>query len=319
MHSTTSEQEPSAGKEPSAEKKPSEDQQPSTGHEHEPDMQDPLTAELRLLLPDVIDLARLAGDKILEIYQSEFLVNNKKDNTPVTCADLAANDLIVQKLSELTPQIPVLSEESEEIPFAERRHWETYWLVDPLDGTKAFIEKTGEFSVNIALIYRHYPVLGVIYSPVKKCSFYASKDGGAFYLNDDNQLRSIQVRSQCPAKNQQESKIVVAGTRSSRSAAMQAFLDNLEKACTGYEIKFMGSSLKSCMVAEGVADVYARLGPTSEWDTAAAQCIVEEAGGLITDTKMQVLAYNTKESLLNPNFFVFGDKSIRWNQFLADD
>ena len=265
------------------------------------------------ILPDIIELARLAGQKILDIYETDFQVINKKDNTPVTCADLAANELIVQKLSELTPRIPVLSEESDVIPFAQRSRWETYWLVDPLDGTKAFIEKTGEFSVNIALIHQHYPVIGVIYSPIKRCSFYASKGDGAFYLNDGNQARSIQVRSQC------QEKIVVAGTtRSSRSAAWQTFLENLQAEFNDYEIKYMGSSLKSCMVAEGVADVYARLGPTSEWDTAAAQCIVEEAGGLITDTRMQVLAYNTKESLLNPEFFVFGDKSIRWNQFLAD-
>jgi len=268
--------------------------------------------ELCKMLPVVIELARQAGQKILEIYESDFRINNKKDNTPVTCADLAASELIVQKLLELTPEFPVLSEESDEVPYDERRHWETYWLVDPLDGTKAFIEKTGQFSVNIALVYRHFPVLGVIYSPVKKCCFYACKGHGAFYLGDDNQARNIQVRSQCLEK------IVVAGTHSSRSHALQVFLDNLEVAFNGYEIKFMSSSLKSCMVAEGEADVYARLGPTSEWDTAAAQCIVEEAGGLITDTQMQVLSYNTKDSLLNPNFFVFGDKSIRWSQFLAD-
>ncbi len=266
---------------------------------------------LRDILPDIIELAQQAGQLIMEIYDNGYQVCSKSDNTPVTCADLAANELIVKKLSELTPEIPVLSEESTEIPYAERSLWETYWLDDPLDGTRAFIDKTGEFSVNISLVHQHYPILGVIFSPVKQCCFYASKGSGAYYLNDDKPEKNIQVRSTC------QDKVVVAGTKtSSQRSDWQAFVKNLEKKFKICEIKFMGSSLKSCMVAEGVADIYARLGPTSEWDTAAAQCIIEEAGGLITDTKMQVLQYNTKESLLNPDFFVFGDQSIAWDQFL---
>lgn len=266
---------------------------------------------LRNLLPEVIELAEQAGQLIMDIYAAGFKINNKTDNTPVTCADLAANELIVKKLSELTPDIPVLSEESTEIAFSERCLWETYWLVDPLDGTRAFIDRTGEFSVNIALIHQNNPVLGVIFSPVKQCNFYASKGNGAFYLHNGNQTKKIQVRTKC------QQKLIVAGTQTSlHSPAFQMFLKNLEKKFAAYEVKLMGSSLKSCMVAEGEADVYARLGPTSEWDTAAAQCIVEEAGGLITDTQMNVLKYNTKESLLNPDFFVFGDQSISWKQFL---
>lgn len=279
------------------------------------ELPDSVLIELRGLLPEVIELARLAGSEIMEIYETGFHIENKKDNTPVTCADFAANDLIVKTLSSLTPHIPILSEESDEIPFENRCEWETYWLVDPLDGTRAFIEKSGEFSVNIALIYHHQPVIGVIYSPVKKCSFYACKGRGAFYLNDMNEYRVIQVCPKCTGDIQR--KIVVAGTHTSRSAELQVFLDNLTAAFSGYEMKYMGSSLKSCMIAQGEADIYARLGPTSEWDTAAAQCIVEEAGGLITNTQMQPLRYNTKESLLNPDFFVFGDKSIRWNEFLG--
>lgn len=271
-----------------------------------------LQASIRSWLPEVIEVARQAGKIILKIYESDFQISNKKDDTPVTCADLAANELIVQKLSELTPDIPILSEESIEVPFEERRHWETYWLVDPLDGTRAFIEQTGEFSVNIALVHRHSPVIGVIYSPVKQCSFYACYGHGAFHLTKENQSKSILVRSHC------QNQITVAGTRTSRSEALLAYLKNLESAFERCEIKFMGSSLKSCMVAEGEADLYVRLGPTSEWDTAAAQCIVEEAGGMITDTQMQALKYNTRDSLLNPNFFVFGDRSIRWDRFLEE-
>ncbi len=286
-----------------------------TGLSTEQTLPGSLIEELRRVLPDAIELARLAGKKILEVYETDFHIEHKKDNTPVTTADYVANELIVQTLSELTPHIPILSEESDEIPYEERAAWETYWLVDPLDGTRAFIEKTGEFSVNIALIYRHKPVIGVIYSPVKKCSFFACKGNGAFYLNDADQARRIQVCTECPANEPR--KIIVAGTHSARSPALQTFLDNLKREFNGYELKYMGSSLKSCMVAEGEADIYARLGPTSEWDTAAAQCIVEEAGGLITDTNMQVLKYNTKESLLNPDFFVFGDKSMCWQRFLS--
>jgi 3'(2'), 5'-bisphosphate nucleotidase len=284
-------------------------------------LSDSVKAELRRVLPGTIELARLAGEKIMAIYETDFQISNKKDDTPVTTADLVANELIVKTLSLLTPHIPILSEESEEIPYEKRREWQTYWLVDPLDGTRAFIEKSGEFSVNIALIYRHQPVIGVIYSPVQKIGFYACKGSGAFQLNDANESQPIQVCAQCPDKQSTgESElprhIVVAGTRSARSIELQTFFTNLDAAFSGRKMKFMGSSLKSCMVATGEADIYARLGPTSEWDTGAAQCIVEEAGGLITDTQMRPLRYNTKASLLNPDFFVFGDKSIPWNHFL---
>ncbi len=285
------------------------------GETEEWQLTDSLKSELRRLLPSTIELSRLAGEKIMEIYKTDFHIESKKDNTPVTNADLAANEVIVTTLSKLTPHIPVLSEESDEIPYSERCLWETYWLVDPLDGTRAFIEKSGEFSVNIALIYRHRPIIGVIYSPVKQCSFYACKGHGAFHLDDENKVRKMQVSNKCP--NDKSRKIITAGTRSSRSPALQGFLDNLCAEFGGYDMKYMSSSLKSCMIAEGVADIYARLGPTSEWDTAAAQCIVEEAGGLITDTQMQSLTYNTKESLLNPDFFVFGDQSICWSRFLS--
>jgi 3'(2'), 5'-bisphosphate nucleotidase len=271
-----------------------------------------LHQSIRAWLPSAIDIARQAGQKILHVYESSYEITNKKDNTPVTCADLAANELIVEQLSQLTPDLPVLSEESVEVPYSERQNWETFWLVDPLDGTRAFIERTGEFTVNIALIHRHYPVIGVIYSPVRGCTFYACQGYGAFNLNPDNETRAISVRKKCA------DPLVVAGTRSSRSRALLEFLNNLEKDFKGYETIFMGSSFKSCLVAAAEADLYVRLGPTSEWDTAAAQCIVEEAGGLITDTHMQPLQYNMRESLLNPHFFVFGDTSIQWNKYLPD-
>ena len=277
---------------------------------HEPELSPELKALLRNCMPEVIELSRDVGQTIIKIYQSSYQVHNKKDNTPVTCADLAANEQIVNKLSQLTPDLPVLSEESDEVSYQQRRNWETYWLVDPLDGTRAFIERSGEFSINIALIHRHYPVIGVIYSPVRQSCYYACAGYGAYRLENNNEARALQVRSQCPEHP------VIAGTRSSRSPELLAFLKNLQQQFGAYDMKFLGSSLKSCLVAEGKADLYVRLGPTSEWDTAAAQCIIEEAGGQITDLHMQRLSYNNKESLLNPHFFVFGDKKIHWDQFL---
>ncbi len=275
---------------------------------------DALKEKLGQLLPDILELVQEVGKIILEVYKTDFHIEHKKDNTPVTTADFAANTFIVKTLTKLTPDIPILSEESDEIPFEKRSTWTLYWLVDPLDGTRTFIEKTGEFSVNIALVYQHSPILGVIYSPVQACSFYAYQGSGAFYQQDTEQARSIQVCSQIP--KDQSRKVKVACTKSSHCQALAIFLDNLKKEFHAYTLKYMGSSLKSCMVAKGEADIYARLGPTSEWDTAAAQCIVEEAGGLVTDTNMQILKYNTKDSLLNPNFFVFGDRSIAWQHFL---
>ncbi len=266
--------------------------------------------ELAEWLPEVIHIARKAGEKILQIYCTDFTVTSKNDDTPVTCADLAAHELIQAGLETLTPKLPVLSEESEQIPFAQRANWPTYWLVDPLDGTKEFIAHSGEFSVNIALVHGHQAVMGVIYSPVKKCVYYAIRGGGAFYQQDNKAALAIQVR------NSTRQKIVLAGTQAKFSTEMQSFVNNLSRTANGYKMIKMGSSLKSCLIAQGVADIYARLGPTSEWDTAAAQCIVEEAGGLITDTLMQPLQYNTKASLLNPHFFVFGDKSVDWSEFL---
>jgi 3'(2'), 5'-bisphosphate nucleotidase len=269
-----------------------------------------LLATLAECLPGVMQVAKAAGEKILEIYITDFTINNKTDNTPLTCADLAADELIKRLLKELTPHIPILSEESKPIPYLQRKNWQTYWLVDPLDGTKEFINHTDEFSVNIALVHKHQAIMGLIYNPVKKCAYYAIKGSGAFYSQENEAAQMIHV------SKKRRQKIILAGTHAKFSAEMEGFVKNLSLTTHGYEMIKMGSSLKSCLIAQGVADIYARLGPTSEWDTAAAQCIVEEAGGLITNTRMQPLQYNTKESLLNPHFFVFGDKSVDWSSYL---
>ncbi|MGD8483383.1 MAG: 3'(2'),5'-bisphosphate nucleotidase CysQ [Thioalkalispiraceae bacterium] len=262
--------------------------------------------DIKQLLDPVIQIAYEAGRKIMDIYDRGFSVEEKSDSTPLTEADMAAHHAIEEGLTALTPEFPILSEESRPTSFAERSSWRRYWLVDPLDGTREFIKRNGEFTVNIALIEDHEAVMGFVYAPVVGALYYAAKGLGAYKREGIEAPLPIQV---C---NHRRDKLIVAG---SRSHASQAFLDFLDKVGE-HQIISMGSALKSCLVAEGAADIYARLGPTSEWDTAAAQCIVEEAGGRITRTDMSRLEYNTKDSLLNPHFLVFGDKSVDWSQYL---
>jgi 3'(2'), 5'-bisphosphate nucleotidase len=252
------------------------------------------------------ELAERAGEAILAIYNTDFSVQEKSDQSPLTEADMASHRVIVETLRELTPGIPVLSEESAAIPFPERSAWQRYWLIDPLDGTKEFIKRNGEFTVNIALIEEQRPVLGIVHVPVSGITFYGGAGIGAFRRSGVEQPEAISVCSQHRAT------VKVAGSRSHAGESLQKFLGNLGT----HEIVSMGSSLKLCLVAEGSADIYPRLGPTSEWDTAAAQAVVEGAGGKVTDTQMQALRYNTKDSLLNPHFLVFGDSSVDWSQYL---
>ncbi len=271
-------------------------------HKDSPDS----SAALTHLLAPVIALSRRAGEAIVEIYNSEFNVEHKEDRSPLTAADMAAHDILVAGLCELTPELPVLSEESAAIPFEERSNWRRYWLVDPLDGTREFVKRNGEFTVNVALIDGHRPVLGVIVAPVTRVCYYACDGHGAWRQDPGRAPAAIHVRSLEPGH------VIVAGSRSHAGSRLGAFLDRLG----GHDLVSMGSSLKSCLVAEGRADLYPRLGPTSEWDTAAAQCIVEEAGGCITDTAMRPLRYNTKASLLNPDFFVSGSPGYDWSRYL---
>ncbi len=258
------------------------------------------------LLGPAIEVAKQAGRRIMEIYESGFSVEHKDDQTPLTEADTAAHLIIDAGLAALTPNTPILTEESASVPFAERSLWQRYWLVDPLDGTREFIKRNGEFTVNIALIEQHEPVLGIVYAPVLGVYYYACRGQGAFKRDAMNEPTRIHVRPWHGGRP------VIAGSRSHRGGSLDTFLANLGD----YELIPMGSALKSCLVAEGKADIYPRLGPTSEWDTAAAQCVVEEAGGHITDTAMQPLRYNTKDSLLNPHFFAFGSGGVDWSQYL---
>lgn len=253
----------------------------------------------------IIDIAIKAGDAILSIYERDFDIQHKEDKSPLTEADLASHKTIVSALEALTPEIPILSEESATIPFEERNQWQQYWLIDPLDGTKEFIKRNGEFTVNIALIKGHSPVLGVVYVPVSGHVYAGETGKGAFLIKDGvKQQISVTANTFSPCR--------VVGSRSHAGESLQLFLDKLGE----YEMVSMGSSLKLCLVAEGKADIYPRLGPTSEWDTAAAQAVVEAAGGRVTDLDGETLPYNTKESLLNPYFLVFGDHDNDWQQYL---
>ena len=268
--------------------------------------------DLQSLCLSCVDIARDAGAAILEVYNSDYSVEHKDDKTPLTDADLASHKLIVKRLEELTPDIPVLSEESAKLPFSERSSWNTYWLVDPLDGTKEFIKRNGEFTVNIALIHEHDSVIGVIHVPCLDTDYYGWQGGGSFKIENRGEAGNISVRKL------DADSITIAGSRSHGSEAMQAYVKNLTDAFGEPELLSMGSSLKFCLVAEGKADLYPRLGLTSEWDTGAAQCIVEQAGGKVTLLDMAPLRYNTKDELLNPFFFVFGDDSQDWSSYLAD-
>ena len=255
------------------------------------------------LLPEVVEIARRAGAAILEVYSQPFDVAHKEDKSPLTEADLRAHAIIVEGLQALTPSLPVLSEEDSNVPFEKRRGWHRYWLVDPLDGTKEFVSRNGEFTVNIALIEDHRPVLGVVHVPVKNTTYLGSIEHGAFQQSHQNAPEPIQVQSsaQLPLR--------VVGSRShAKAGSMDAYLERLG----AHTLLSVGSSLKFCLIAEGSADLYPRFGPTSEWDTAAAHAVVEAAGGAVVDVRGQPLRYNTKAELLNPNFLVFGQRSDRW-------
>lgn len=243
-----------------------------------------------------------AGEAIMQIYQSDdFDIEQKSDQSPLTKADLASHRLIVAALQKLTPEIPLLSEESAEISYQERSQWQQYWLVDPLDGTKEFIKKNGEFTVNIALIENGISILSVVYVPAQEITYSAAKGEGAFKCQNGK-------RQSINAVKNARFKPTVVGSRSHAGAELTAYLQRLGQ----HDLVSMGSSLKFCLIAEGKADLYPRLGPTSEWDTAAAQCIVEQAGGKVVTLDGNPLRYNSKESLLNPHFMVYADDSKDW-------
>ena len=252
----------------------------------------------------VCTIARDAGAAILTIYESDFDFETKGDGSPLTIADKKAHDLIEAALEALTPDIPVLSEESIHIVGDKRLGWSRYWLVDPLDGTKEFITQNGEFTVNIALIDESKPVVGVVYAPVLETLYYAAHLQGAVKQIANKAPETIKTRTLDLAK------VDIVASRSHMSKEVQHFSETVKAQADSVELISMGSSLKLCLVAEGSADYYPRPALTSEWDTAAAQCVVEEAGGSVVDCEGNRVRY-TKQDILNPWFLVIADTRIK--------
>jgi 3'(2'), 5'-bisphosphate nucleotidase len=247
----------------------------------------------------ILTIAEEAGKATLDIYGREFSVEEKEDRSPVTEADKRSNEIIINALSNDYPDIPFISEETKQIPFEQRRNWKYFWLIDPLDGTKEFIKKNGEFTINIALIEGQTPVLGVIYVPVKDVFYYASKRKGSFKIENKTEPQQIKVH-----ENTSKEKLVVVGSRSHGSDTLNAFIEEKKSEYNEVELISSGSSLKFCLVAEGKADIYPRTGPTHEWDTAAGHAIVLESGKSVYDFETgEPLLYN-KENLLNGWFIV---------------
>ena len=261
-----------------------------------------MTPDTAALMAGVQDAVAAASTAILEVYASAHGVEYKADESPITRADRAAHDILSARLELLAPAIPVLSEEADAAHDpAVRRGWRELWLVDPLDGTKEFIGRNGEFTVNVALVRDGVPVLGVVAAPALGLTYYAARGHGAWCRHDGEAARPIHVR---PAAD----PLVVVGSRSHRGDSLDAVLARIGP----HELRPMGSALKICLVAEGAADFYPRLGPTSEWDTAAAQAVLEVAGGALTTLEGAPLRYNRRETLLNPHFIAYGDATRDW-------
>lgn len=253
----------------------------------------------------VLKLARAAGAAIMQVYVQDFSVELKDDRSPLTAADMAAHHLIVAGLKELTPGIPVLSEESAHFDWVERQTWQRYWLVDPLDGTREFIKKNGEFTVNIALIEDGVAVFGVVYAPALDELHYGIRGVGAFICDGESR---VPITSRRPAA----APLHVAASRSHLDARTAAAIERMGEV----HLFGMGSSLKFCRMAEARLDVYPRFAPTSEWDTAAGQCVLEAAGGVVLMLDGKPLSYNSKDSLLNPDFLALGDPGLPWKDWV---
>ena len=265
--------------------------------------------KMRSLIEPIVALAEEAGRAILDVYRTDFDVISKDDASPLTQADLASHHCIVSGLAKLRPDLPIISEESNLPDFDERRQWNRYWLIDPLDGTKEFVNRNDEFTVNIALIDDQRAVFGVVHVPVLGKTYVGCEGFGAELREAGKSTQSIRVASNSA------DPVRVVGSRSHRGASLDAYLDNLGD----YDMVGMGSSLKFCVVAEGGADIYPRLGLTSEWDTAAAQAVVEQAGGSVVTLDGKPMKYNTKSDILNPFFLVIGCADRDWLALLPDN
>jgi 3'(2'), 5'-bisphosphate nucleotidase len=247
----------------------------------------------------LVPVALRAAAAIMAVYPGAFTVLRKPDDSPVTQADLESQRIILDGLATLTPGVPVLAEESAQAPWSERRTWRELWVVDPLDGTREFVKRNGEFAINIALVIEHEPVLGVVAAPAQGVVYVGAYGSGAYRRLADGTRSTIRVAPQA-------TPLRVVGSRSHTSPQLAAYLANLPP----YEFLGVGSALKFCLLAEGNADLYARFGPTSEWDTAAGQALLEAAGGHVTRMDGHRLRYNCRESLINGDFVAFTDPGV---------
>ena len=247
------------------------------------------------ILPEVLKIADAASEKVMSIYMTDFKVNYKADESPITAADIASHNVIVEGLSNLSQDIPILSEEGAEIPWSERKHWQRFWLIDPIDGTKDFTQRTDEFTVNIALIENGEPILGVVTAPALKEAYWGLRGEGAYKRDNTGHVQRISVAPPGEAKR-------VVASKNHLNEDTKAFIDKLG----AHELVQAGSSLKFCKIAEGHADIYPRLAPTCEWDTGAAHAVLSAAGGKVETLEGKPLQYG-KEDVLNPHFIASGD------------
>jgi 3'(2'), 5'-bisphosphate nucleotidase len=260
------------------------------------------------LLNIALESAQKAGVEVMKYYKNgNFTAQIKEDNSPVTSADLASNDILMDQLKTLTPDIPVISEEVGALPFNERKNWSRYWLLDPIDGTGEFIIGSGDFAVNIALVENGWPTIGVIHAPSHRLTYFGQKNLGAFKDNGQTSHK-IQV-----ADYQNNNTVKVAISRRQQLDLMGQYLNDHYH----FDYVALGScSLKNCLIAEGGADCYLRIGPTGEWDTGASQCILEQAGGSIIDSEFNPLSYNKRENLMNPDFLSLGSGDFPWQDII---
>ena len=265
-------------------------------------------------LDTLLRIAKTAGNAILSVYQraGDIDVTIKDDNSPLTEADRDAHEIIIAELKRFTPSIPILSEESDGISVDERLSWSRYWLVDPLDGTKEFIKRNGEFTVNIALINNGAPELGIVHVPVTNISYLGKTGVGAWKVAATGEADVISITN----FDLNPGQVRIVASRSHSGDLLDQLINTMEAELGKAEVVSMGSSLKICLLAEGKADIYPRLAPTSEWDTAAAHAVLAAAGGDIVDTEFQALRYNQKESMLNPHFIAISDISYDWQSVL---
>lgn len=253
-------------------------------------------------LNKLIEISIEAGKAIMDIYKTDFDFKEKIDHSPLTAADLRSHEIISDSLSKLNPEIPILSEESSHIPFSERLSWDEYWLIDPLDGTKEFINKNGEFTTNIALMKKNKPIFGIIHAPSLNETYWGGESIGSFYLegDSDSDIREMNVS---PNRNQE---IRMVSSRSHPSDNLKYLLEIIGD----HKMLSIGSSLKFCLIAKGEADCYLRLGPTSEWDIAAGDAIVRAANGTIKEINGKEIKYNKSNNILNPDFIVATNEEL---------